>query len=109
MSFASMIEESVRADKLSNTGAVYYSIWLDKFGNEYLKINSVIGGYGSGNGTFNNYIYLVSEIGIGSPVKGFDACSGAIALSHDNNMSGFLRAAKADLMRRKQAEKDAKN
>jgi len=88
----------------SGTGAIYYSLWIDPDGVEYVKVEKVVGGSGVGNGTFSSDVYRVDAISTSSEITGYDLSSGASRVTRDNNMSGFLKAVKADVEKRREDE-----
>lgn len=100
MLFTKLDELPIRAQKVSNTGAIYYSVWLDKAGEEYVQIVENVGGTGVGQGTFSANLYKVEDIRAGHLPKGFDPDSGQEVSTGDNNMKAFLVAAKEDRIRR---------
>ncbi len=104
MRFVKIDEESIRADNLSNTGAVYYLRWHDENQNQYVQITKVVGGSGAGNGTYSSELYRLEEIGVNSNFSGYDPVSGSATKNRNNNMSGFLRAAKQDILAKKMKE-----
>lgn len=104
LSISKKVDLNLRAPKLSGTGAVYYSIWVDTNGVEYVKVEKVVGGSGVGNGTFSSDVYRVDAIATSSEITGYDLSSGAARVTQDNNMSGFLRAIKADVEKRREDE-----
>jgi hypothetical protein len=98
MPFTKLDEEPTRVDKVSKTGAVYYSIWLDGAGEEYVQIVDNVGGTGAGQGSFSPNLFKLEDIGQGQVPEGYDPGSGQVVPSADNNMKAFLRVAKEDRM-----------
>jgi hypothetical protein len=104
--FKEISDQKFRADKLSETGAVYYDIWADELGREYIQIVDNVGGYGQGVGTFSGDIYPLDNSYYSPPISGYDPVTGAPRSTSDNNMSAFLRAARNDFNRRREGDND---
>ena len=106
MRFAQIDNTPLRADNLSKTGAVYYLRWNDDMQNMYVQITDVVGGHGARNGTFSKNLYVLSDIREGSIHTGYDPADGSTKATSDNNMSGFLRAVRNDIIRRMNEQTD---
>lgn len=102
MKLTKVDEPNVRALKLSGNGAVYYSRWTDEDGGEYIRIEENVGGYEK-LGSFSDHAFRVDDVGSEKPLTGYDTSTGGEKASSDNNMSAFLRAAKADFVARREA------
>lgn len=102
MKFSKKEEPDIRADKLSGTGAVYYSTWLDEKGEQFFRIEKVVGGSGVSHGRFDSDVYRLLDIGRHKKIKGYDLVSGLSRITSNNNMSGYLRAVEKDVVRRRE-------
>lgn len=100
MPFTQIDDAPLRAQNLSETGAVYYLRWHDMNKEVYIQITDVVGGKGNGNGTYSNYLYPLNDIGQRRYYSGYDISDGSKRVTSDNNMSGFLRAVRNDIIRR---------
>lgn len=106
MKFKKLDAPNYRAEKVSQTGAVYYAYWLNEQGDQYVQIVKVVGGGGAGTGSFSPDLFSVVDLGTLKQFNGHDPVTGATRLSSDNNMSGFLKAIRLDIARREQEERD---
>lgn len=102
MEFTKVNAPDYRAEKVSQTGAVYYAYWLDKQGDQYVQIVRVVGGGGAGTGSFSPDLFSVLDLGTPKQLNGHDPVTGATRLSSDNNMRGFLKAIRLDIVQREQ-------
>jgi hypothetical protein len=100
MKFRKTNGDPLRANKLSNTGFVFYVYWLNENDEQYVQVTEIAGGRGTGTGTFSGDLYKVVDLGSYSRPKGYDPSTGESRLSSDNNMSGFLRAIRRDIEKR---------
>ncbi len=105
MGFIQITKTPLRAPKLSGTGAVYYLMWHDENEEQYVQITRVVGGSGVGTGSWNNRLYPFNDIGLKTEYVGYDPASELATKTDDNNMSGFLRAAKKEILRKIEEEK----
>lgn len=105
MIFKKVDEPQRRAEKLSKTGALYYTLWSDEGGNEYVRMEGNYGGGGAGTGSFSEDFYCVEDIGLGDTIVGYDTRTEAPRITNDNNMSAFLRAVRADVLERRERDK----
>lgn len=91
-----LVEKDRRVEKISKTGALYYSIWTDDMGREYVQLSNNVGGGKPGVGTFSTALYPLDERQHAIPISGFDPVSGNEVQTSDNNMIAFLKAVKSD-------------
>lgn len=101
LTFTKSDEPRRRAQNISKTGAVYYFIWHDQFGEEYVQIVENVGGPGDGQGSFSKNLYKTVDIGSGMPIIGYHPNTGEAKPAKDRNMKAFLDAVKADLLERR--------
>ena len=108
MPFTQIDDAPLRAEKLSETGAVYYLRWRDAKEELYVQITDIYGSRGVGNGTFSRYLFPFDDIGMKKVHLGYNPVDESLEEVRDNNMSGFLRAVKNDIIRRSEDQLNSK-
>lgn len=100
MPFTQIDDVPLQAENLSKTGAVFYLRWTDAKDELYVQIVRICSSRGVGDGTFSKRLFYVGDIAMGIPHIGHNPIDRSTEEISDKNMSGFLRAAKNDIMRR---------
>ncbi len=104
MQFTKIDDAPLRANNLSKTGAVYYWMWHDTNENSYVQISHLSGGRGKNNGTFSKYLFALDDIGMKKTYTGYNPTDASTKTVCDNNMSGYLRAIRDDVIRRSEEQ-----
>lgn len=100
MQFKKVDGPTLRASKISDTGAIYYVYWLDDRGDQYVQIVENFGGSGSSVGSFLLDLYPVDMLGDDKHPRGYNLDTGSFRITSNNNMDAFLRAIKIDIGKR---------